>query len=293
MKIKELFEQKKTVISLEVFPPKTQASIDTVYQTLEELRDVKPDFISVTYGAGGTSKGRTVEIASKIKNKYGIEALAHLTCIASTREEIGSILNELKENNIENILAMRGDLPEDPDFEFPNPLQYEHAKDLIGQIKQDKNEFCIGAACYPEVHPDCKSKVLDIKYLKEKVEQGADFLISQLFFDNEKFYSFLEDMDMAGLDIPVCAGIMPVLNTKQITRMTALSGCSMPPKFIRILEKYEHNPEALKEAGEAYAIEQIIDLMAYGVRGIHLYTMNKSQTTKRIMANIENIRRFT
>lgn len=292
MKIRELFDKKKTVISLEIFPPKLDSPVETVYKTLDDLSDINPDFISVTYGAGGKAKDRTVEIASKIKNEYKIESLAHLTCISATKAQIKDTFAEMRNNTIENILAMRGDIPEDPDFDFPNPLQYEHAADLIREVRAEK-DFCIGAACYPEGHVDCESKVKDIKYLKEKADMGADFLISQLFFDNELFYRFMEEIDLAGIDLPVSAGIMPVLNKNQIIRITKLAGCNMPSKFRRILDRYEDNPAALKEAGEAYAIEQIIDLMAWGVRGVHLYTMNKADTAKRIIGNIENIRRIS
>lgn len=291
MKIKDLFQEKKTVISLEVFPPKITSPVETIFNTLEELRDIKPDFISVTYGAGGKAKDRTVEIASKIKNDYQIESLAHLTCISSTKEEIGENLAKMKENNIENILALRGDFPENPDFDFPDPLHYAYASDLIGELKE-RGGFSIGAACYPEGHLTAESKVKDIKHLRNKVDRGAEFLISQLFFDNELFYRFMEEIDLAGINVPVSAGIMPVLNKNQILRITQLSGCVMPPKFQRILDRYEDNPAALKEAGEAYAIEQIIDLMAWGIQGIHLYTMNKADTAKRIIGNIENIRKL-
>lgn len=292
MKIKDLFENNKTVVSLEIFPPKIDSPIETVYKTIDELKDLNPDYISVTYGAGGTAKDRTVEIASKIKNDYHIEALAHLTCISSTASEIKDIIQQLKDNNIENVLAMRGDIPENPDFKFSDPPNYRYAKDLILDIKE-MTDFSIGAACYPEGHVECNSKIQDIKNLKLKEEAGADFLVSQLFFDNELFYRFMDEIDLAGITIPVSAGIMPVLNSQQIVRMLELSGCSMPPKIKRIIEKYEHNPEALKEAGEAYAIEQIIDLIAWGVRGIHLYTMNKPDTAKRILDNIENIRKIS
>jgi methylenetetrahydrofolate reductase (NADPH) len=291
MKIIDLFNAKKTVVSLEVFPPKLDSPIEAIFNTIEDLKDLKPDFISVTYGAGGQAKGRTVEIASKIKNHYGIESLAHLTCIASTREEIQHVFDELKANNIENILALRGDIPDNPEFDFPDPLHYTYACDLISEIHQQK-DFCIGAACYPEGHVESESKIRDVKYLKEKVNAGAEYLISQLFFDNELFYRFMEEIDLADISVPVSAGVMPVLNKNQILRITKLAGCALPPKFKRIMDKYEHNPEALKEAGEAYAIEQIIDLMAWGVRGIHLYTMNKPETARRIIRNIENIRRL-
>lgn len=289
MKIKDMFTDKKTVISLEIFPPKLDSPVETVFKTLDALSDLRPDFISVTYGAGGKAKDRTVEIASKIKNEYGIESLAHLTCISATKKLIQESFAEIKANNIENILAMRGDIPEDPDFDFPNPLQYEHAADLIVEAKSE-GCFSIGGACYPEGHVDCENKIKDIKYLKAKVDKGVDFLITQLFFDNELFYRFMDEIDIAGINVPVSAGIMPVLNKNQILRITKLSGCCIPPKFQRILDRYENNPAALKEAGEAYAIEQIIDLMAWGVRGIHLYTMNKPDTARRIIGNIENIR---
>ncbi len=291
MKIKDIYNSKKMVLSLEIFPPKPDSPLESIFQTIEALKDIKPDYMSVTYGAGGKAKGRTVEIAARIKKDYGIESLAHLTCIASTKDELHQIFQELKENDIENVLALRGDIPENPDFDFPNPLQYRYAGDLIREIKQHE-DFCIGAACYPEGHIDCGSKNADIKYLKEKEREGAEFLISQLFFDNELFYRFMEEIDLADVRIPVSAGVMPVLNKSQILRITKLAGCSLPPKFRRIIDRYENNPEALKEAGEAYAIEQIIDLMAYGVRGIHLYTMNKPETARRIVNNIENIRKL-
>lgn len=288
MYIKDLFSQKKPLISFEIFPPKKDSSIDTIYNTIESLVELQPDFISVTYGAGGTSKDRTVEIASLIKQQYNIEALAHLTCISSTKEDISSILCSLKNNNIDNILALRGDLPQDSSFEFPNPLHYQFAKDLILETAEN-NHFCIGGACYPEGHLECDDMEKDINYLKEKIDAGVDFLITQLFFDNEIFYRF---MDLAGaVNIPITAGILPVLNGKQIERITSLCRATLPKKFKRIIEKYEHNPEALKEAGIAYATEQIIDLLSWGVDGIHLYTMNKPEVAKEIIGNIASIRR--
>lgn len=290
MKIKDLFKKNKTLLSFEIFPPKKDYAVDTIYDTIHDLKDLEPDYISVTYGAGGTSKDRTVEIASKIKNEYQIEALAHLTCISSTSEEIDETVEALRKNNINNILALRGDMPEGDDQSIST--EYTYASDLIQQINK-KGDFSIGGACYPEGHLECDSRIQDIKHLKEKVDAGVDFLITQLFFDNELFYRFMEELDLAGINIPVSAGIMPVLNAKQILRIQKLSGCSLPPKFKRILEKYEHNPEALKEAGEAYALEQIIDLMAWGIDGIHLYTMNKSETARKIAENIKTIRKIS
>lgn len=289
MKISEIYKQKKTVISLEVFPPKLTSPVETVYDTLERLKGLSPDFISVTYGAGGNAKDRTVEIAEKIKKDYGIESMAHFTCIASTKEQVGAGLSAMKDAGIENVLALRGDIPEAPDFKFPNPLQYAYAKDLVSEIKGDGG-FSIGAACYPEGHMDSPGPITDMQYLKEKVDCGVDFLMSQLFFDNELFYGFMDRAAKAGINVPVAAGIMPVLNKNQILRMTKLSGCAVPSKLQRMLEKYGNDPESLQEAGEAYATEQIIDLMAWGVRGIHLYTMNKYETAKRILGSIQKIR---
>jgi methylenetetrahydrofolate reductase (NADPH) len=289
MLIKDMFVKRKPVISLEVFPPKKEFPLETIYETVEALIDLKPDFISVTYGAGGSSRDRTLEISSLIKNKYGIETLAHLTCLAATKDEIQSTLNSLKKNNISNILALRGDFPTDPNFRFPDPLHYQYAKDLIGHIK-DINSFSIGAAAYPEGHIECKDLDMDITYLKEKVKKGADFLITQLFFDNELFYNFREKLSIQNIDIPISTGIMPVLHKNQINRIVSLCGADLPKKFVRILEKYEHNAEALKEAGIAYATEQIIDLLSFGVDGVHIYTMNRPQVTRKIIDNISTIR---
>jgi methylenetetrahydrofolate reductase (NADPH) len=289
MFIKDMYIKRKPVISFEVFPPKKDYPIETIYNTVEQLKDLNPDFISVTYGAGGSNKDRTLEIASIIKNKYGIESLAHLTCITSTKNEIEDLLKSFQKNNITNILALRGDLPSDPDFEFPNPLHYEYAKDLITHVKNFKT-FSIGAAAYPEGHIDCSCLDSDIALLKQKIDSGTDYLITQLFFDNELFYTFKEKLEMQNINIPVSAGIMPVLNKNQIQRIVSLCGVNLPKKFIRIMDRYEHNPEALKDAGIAYATEQIIDLLSSGIDGIHLYTMNRPQTTKKIIENISNIK---
>lgn len=286
MKIKDLYIG-KPVISLEIFPPKAEAPIETVYDTLSALSDLNPDFISVTYGAGGNSKLHTVEIADIIKNKYHIEALAHLTCIGSRKQEIDILLKKLKNKNIENILALRGDKTS-PELPKGN---YTYAKDLIEHIRE-YNHFSIGGACYPEVHTECRDSLSDLKNLKAKVDSGTDFLISQLFLDNTNFYSFKEKLDILGVQVPVSAGIMPVINKKQIDRITSLCGASIPLKFKKILDKYEHNPEALKEAGIAYATEQIIDLLSTGVDGIHLYTMNRPEVARSIISHIAGIRRF-
>ncbi len=291
MYIKELFTRKKPVISLEIFPPKKESPIEVIYDTIQGLKDLRPDFISVTYGAGGSSTERTVEISSLLKNTYGIEALAHLTCIAATKEQISSIVTQLEELGINNILALRGDLPADPDFKFPDPLHFRYARDLIIYLREHSSA-CIGGACYPEGHIESPSLDQDLQHLQEKVEAGVDFLITQLFFDNDLLYNFLEKLRAKGIKVPVSAGIMPVLNRKQIERMTALSGASLPKKFRRIMEKYEYNPEALKEAGIAYVTEQIIDLLSWGIDGVHLYTMNRPEVARRIIGNISCIRSY-
>lgn len=287
MLIKDIFTSKKTVISFEIFPPKKDYPVETIYETLDLLKDLTPDFISVTYGAGGSSKDRTVEIASAVKNKYQIECLAHLTCISSSKTEINTILNELKNNNISNIMALRGDLPQNQDFNFDN-LEFKYAKELVKYISKTDN-FCIGAAAYPEGHVECSDKEKDLLHLKEKVNQGVDFLITQLFFDNNYFYRFKENLEKINVNVPLCAGIMPVLNIKQIQRIVSLCGASIPSKLAKIIARYSDNPEALKQAGITYATEQIIDLISWGVDGIHIYTMNRPETTKEILKNISTI----
>lgn len=286
MLIKDIFSSKKPVISFEVFPPKREFPLDTIYSTIKALKDMDPDFISVTYGAGGSSKDRTVEIASTIKNKYNIQSLAHLTCLNSSKTEIDLILKQLIANNIYNVLALRGDTPIDG---MQTPSQYKYAKDLISYIRR-RGCFSIGAAAYPEGHIECDSLEKDIEHLKEKVECGADFLITQLFFDNEKFYQYKDKLVKKKINVPIMAGIMPVLNKGQIIRMVSLSGATLPKKFVRILNKYEYSPNALKEAGIAYAAEQIIDLLSWGIDGIHIYTMNKPEVAGRILDNLSEIR---
>lgn len=285
MNINDLFDKKEVVFSFEIFPPKQESKIDTIYNTLEELKGLKPDFISVTYGAGGSlSKNMTCEISSIVKNKYKIEPLAHLTCINSNKNQVNTILDNLKESGIENILALRGDIP----IDYKSSNELEHASDLIKHIKQ-RNDFNIVGACYPEGHLDSRNLRDDLANLKKKQEAGATHFISQLFFDNEYFYSFLEQKEKYKIDIPVQAGIMPVINTKQINRIVSLCGAKLPKKFIKIMNKYEFNPEALRDAGIAYATEQIIDLISSGVDGIHLYTMNNAYVAKRISSSIFSI----
>ncbi|MDT8715518.1 methylenetetrahydrofolate reductase [NAD(P)H] [Clostridium sp. 19966] len=289
MLIRDIYKNKKPVISFEIFPPKKDSDISAIYNTLEGLKDMRPDFISVTYGAGGSTRDTTVSIASLVKNKYNIESLAHLTCVELDEKALSSITENLKNNNVENILALRGDLPKDFSHDALNSQKFRHASDITSFIKKSSG-FSVGGACYPEGHVECDSLDKDIYNLKLKAESGADFLITQLFFDNEKFYSFMEKIRSIGINIPVSAGIMPVTNKKQIERMVQLSGATLPKKFTRIMEKYEFQPEALKEAGIAYATEQIIDLLSWGIDGIHLYTMNRPETCRKITENIKTIR---
>ncbi|HPY83997.1 MAG TPA: methylenetetrahydrofolate reductase [NAD(P)H] [Ruminococcus flavefaciens] len=283
MKIKDLFRD-KTVFSFEVFPPKKTSSIDVIYNTLDELSDLKPDFISVTFSAGGSGNGGyACDIASKIK-EMGIIPVLHLPCINYTHEEIDATLDEVKRRGIENILALRGDI--NPDI--PPKREFLHASDLITYLKT-KGDFDISGACYPECHPDSDTIDEDIDNLKIKVEAGADHLISQLFFDNESFYSFVEKVRAKGIDVPIEAGIMPVVNKNMIERMVTTCGASLPQKFVKIMQRYEHNPEALRDAGIAYAINQIVDLAASGVDGIHLYTMNNAYVARKISEAVSGI----
>ena len=283
MHIKELFG-KKTVYSFEVFPPKKTSPVDVIYDTLNELNGLNPDFISVTFGAGGSGNSKyALEIASKIKSS-GITPMLHLPCINFTKAEIDASLSEAQERGIENILALRGDI--NPDI--PPVGEFHYASDLINYIKT-KGCFDIAGACYPECHPDAENLIEDITNLRKKVEAGADHLITQLFFDNDSFYEFREKAAIAGINVPIEAGIMPVVNKKQIERMVTTCGASLPKKFVRIMTKYEHSPEALCDAGIAYAVDQIVDLVASGVDGIHLYTMNKPYVARKISEAVSGI----
>jgi methylenetetrahydrofolate reductase (NADPH) len=283
MRIRDIFD-KKTVFSFEVFPPKKTSSIDVIYNTLDELKDLSPDFISVTYSAGGSGNGSLAcEIASRIKEN-GIIPMIHLPCINYTRDEIAAVLDEIKERNIENILALRGDI--NPAITPKN--EFAHASDLVTFIRS-KGDFDIAGACYPEGHPDSLSMAEDIKNLRIKVDAGTNHLISQLFFDNSSFFDFCEKAEIAGIDVPIEAGIMPVTNKSQIERMVTTCGASLPKKFVKIIQRYENNPEALRDAGIAYAIDQIVDLVANGVDGIHLYTMNNSYVARKITEAVSGI----
>lgn len=280
MFIRDTFLEKQTILSFEIFPPKSN---ETLFNIIEKLKNFDPGFISVTYGAGGSSKDRTVEIASIIKNKYSIEALAHLTCITSTKEEIEEVVENLKVNKIENILALRGDIPEN--FTIGKEHLYRYGKDLINKLKIDTN-LCIGAAAYPEGHNECKDLDMSVRYLKEKVDAGADFLITQLFFDNNNFFKFKEKMYKYNIKVPVTIGIMPAVNKILIEKIQKLSGFMIPDKVKNFMNKYENNEEDLKKAGIEYASCQIEELLQNKVDGVHLYTMNKPGIVKSILDNV-------
>ena len=288
MKIRDILKDERPTISFEVFPPKTMDNYASVERAATEIAKLHPDFMSITYGAGGGTSDYTVNIASDLMHRYDTNVLAHLTCVSSTREKVKDVLGKLKEQKIENILALRGDIPANTDT--PLPGQYHYASELIEDIKS-QGDFCIGAACYPEGHVEAANQKEDIRNLKTKVDAGVDFLTTQMFFDNSILYSFLYRIREAGITVPVLAGIMPVTNVNQIKRSCDLSGTYLPTRFKSIADKFGNNPAAMKQAGIAYATEQIIDLLANGVKGIHVYSMNKPEVAAAIMNNLSDILR--
>lgn len=284
MKTSDLFGKGRTVFSFEVFPPKRDDPVAGIYSTVERLKDLSPDFISVTYGAGGTKNSEvTLAIASEIK-RSGVESVMHLPCVGMTRADAEDCIARIRDAGIQNILALRGDLPEG----MTERGDFPHASDLIEFIKQH-GDFNILAACYPEGHPESPSVTEDILNLRKKTDAGACQLVTQLFFDNEFFYRFVERCRIAGITVPVSAGIMPVVNKKQIERIVSLCGATLPKKFTDMMTRYEDNPDALRDAGIAYAVDQIVDLVSHGVEGIHLYTMNRPYVAERISAAVKNI----
>ncbi len=284
-KIKDTLKDTAPHISFEIFPPKTDAGFESVISAAEQIAALKPSFISVTYGAGGGTSRNTVKIASYIKEK-GVTSLAHLTCVSSTKEEVHRVVGELKEHGIENVLALRGDIPKDGAFPLPN--QYKYAYELIEDIKT-QGDFCIGAACYPEGHVEAEHKKDDIVNLKHKVDCGVDFLTTQMFFDNNILYNFLYRIREKGITVPVLPGIMPITNAKQMKRTLELSGTALPQRFVAILDRFGDDPAAMQQAGIAYATDQIIDLIANGVNHIHVYSMNKPEVAGMIMKNLSDI----
>ena len=285
MKVIDIIKAEKPSLSFEVFPPKTFQSMESVLRATDEIAELGPDFMSVTYGAGGSTAAFTAEIAEHIQDVYGIPALAHLTCVSSSKDKIAGVLTDLQSRGIENVLALRGDVPEGLDV---GSIDYRHASDLIPAIRAH-GDFCIGGACYPEKHPESVSISEDLRNLGMKVGSGCDFLTTQMFFDNNILYNFLYRAKDAGINVPVVAGIMPVTNAVQIRRIIAISGSMLPPRFIRIVERYGDDPEAMLQAGTVYATEQIIDLYANGIRAVHVYTMNRPEVARRILHNLSAI----
>lgn len=283
--LKDKLKKKKPLISFEVFPPKKVSGLDEIYKNIDQLKDLNPDFFSVTYGAGGTMKDATIDVTSYI-NQIGQTGLAHLTGITSTKKDIQRILNKCDERNIKNILALRGDRPDNQELINDD---FNYASELIQYIKS-QGDYSVGAAFYPETHLESDSFEEDLLHLKRKVDSGADFLISQLFFDNSLFYKYLARFNYYGINVPVIAGIFPVTNSRQVKRVLELTDCTFPEKFKRILYKYGSNDQALRQAGIAFATNQIIDLLSWGIDGIHIYTMNRPEVAREIMNNIEAIR---
>ena len=286
MKITDIIKNNEVTVSFELFPPREGTLLEEAKQIVSDTAKLKPSFISVTYGAGGGTSEHTVNIADEIQNVYGIPALAHLTCVSSDSSMVKKVLGQLKEKNIENILALRGDIPKDKDFVLTE--DYKHASQLIEEIKRF-GDFCIGGACYPEGHPESESLQKDLEGIKIKVDAGCEFLATQMFFDNNILYNYMFRLLKSGVDVPVLAGIMPVTNKAQIKRIISLSGTELPQRFIRLVDRFGNNPAAMRQAGIAYATDQIIDLIANGVNNIHIYTMNKPDIAGSIMKNLSEI----
>ncbi len=286
MRLTELLQKEEVTISCELFPPKLGTQLENYKNIVKQMAELKPAYMSVTYGATGGTSDYTVELADEVLNVNHIPALAHLTCASSTKEKVASVIEELKEKKIENILALRGDIPQNVDFPLPN--QYKHASELIADIKA-QGDFCIGGACYPEGHPEADTIYDDLAHLKEKVDAGCEFLTTQMFFDNNILYNFMYKALKMGIDVPVVAGIMPVTNANQVKRIMSLSGNMVPPRFLAIVDRFGADPDAMKQAGIAYATEQIIDLIANGVNHVHIYTMNKPDIAGAILDNLSYI----
>ena len=289
MKLSDLFSQSRLSLSFEVFPPKTDTAFDSVKHATEEIATLHPSFMSVTYGAGGGTSRYTLEIAKNIKERYGVPTLAHLTCVSSTKETVRQKIEEIKAAGIENIMALRGDLTPELMESDRSKWDYRHAVDLIRDIRESGADFCIGGACYPEVHPESANQKEDIRYLKEKVDAGCSFLTTQMFFDNNLLYNFLYKIREAGITVPIIPGIMPITNANQVERAIKLSGSFMPQRFKSLVDKFGYSPAAMKQAGIAYATDQIIDLFANGITNVHVYSMNKPDVAAGIRANLSDI----
>lgn len=289
MKLTDILTTGKFSLSFEVFPPKNSTSFNNVKAAVEEIAELEPAFVSVTYGAGGGTSRYTLEMAEAVKEKSGVSTLAHLTCVSSTRETVKRKIEEMQRYGIENVMALRGDLPTNSENSDRSGWNYRYAIDLIRDIKESGADFCIGGACYPEVHPESINQKEDIRRLGEKVDAGCDFLTTQMFFDNNLLYNFLYKIREAGITVPVIAGIMPITSAAQVERAVKLSGSFMPQRFKALVDKFGTYPDAMMQAGIAYATDQIIDLYANGITNVHVYTMNKPEVARRIQSNLSNI----
>ena len=289
MKIIDLLTEEKLTLSFEVFPPKTESVFDSVKHATEEIAKLKPAFMSVTYGAGGGTSKYTLDIAKNILKEYGVPTLAHLTCVSSTKQTVKERIADIKNSGIENVMALRGDIPKDIENQDRNGWDYKYAIDLVRELKEDNPDLCIGGACYPEIHPESANQKEDIKHLKEKVEAGCDFLTTQMFFDNNLLYNFLYKIREEGITVPVMPGIMPITNANQVERAIKLSGSFMPQRFKSLVDKFGTSPDAMKQAGIIYATDQIIDLFANGIKNVHVYSMNKPDVAEKILNNLSDI----
>lgn len=289
MKIIDILNSGKMSMSFEVFPPKTDTAFENVSRATQEIAKLNPSYMSITYGAGGGTSKYTLDIAENIMKDFGVPTLAHLTCVSSSRETVRERIEEMKARGINNVLALRGDIPADMENDDRSEWSYRYAVDLIREIKDSGYDFCIGGACYPEIHPESSNQKEDIKRLKEKVDAGCEFLTTQMFFDNNLLYNFLYKIREAGITVPIIAGIMPITNANQVDRAIKLSGSFMPQRFKSLVDKFGSDPLAMKQAGIAYATDQIIDLYANGLTNIHVYSMNKPDVAQKIQANLSDI----
>ena len=289
MKITDIINRNRLSLSFEVFPPKTETAFDSVKTAVEQIARLKPAFMSVTYGAGGGTSQYTLDIAKSIKERYGVPTLAHLTCVSSTKETLARKIKEIEASGIENVMALRGDIPQELQDADRGGWDYRYAVELVSELKAADRDFCIGGACYPEIHPESANQTDDIGRLKEKVEAGCDFLTTQMFFDNNLLYNFLYKIREAGITVPIIPGIMPITNANQVARAIKLSGSFMPQRFKSLVDKFGDDPAAMKQAGIAYATDQIIDLYANGIRNVHVYSMNKPDVAEKIQANLSDI----
>ncbi|MBQ2757380.1 MAG: methylenetetrahydrofolate reductase [Clostridia bacterium] len=289
MKLTEFLGRDKLSLSFEVFPPKNDTAFESVKNATEEIAALSPSFMSVTYGAGGGTSRYTLEIAKNIKERYGVPTIAHLTCVSSTRETVGQKIAAMREAGIENVMALRGDIPAELVGQDRTGWDYTHAVQLVRELKATGNHFCVGGACYPEIHPESRNQKEDIYYLRQKVEAGCDFLTTQMFFDNNLFYNFLYKIREAGIVVPVLPGIMPITNGNQVERAMKLSGSLMPQRFKALVDKFGASPAAMRQAGIAYATDQIIDLFANGIKNVHVYSMNKPDVAAAILQNLSDI----